>query len=90
MNILYFRDIFTSQLDASETRRAISDGGFVLLVVDGITRVSGVQDCMAGELCVGLVWIIGELLDFGPLDFLSGDQPIVLPIRDSEWSISQL
>jgi F-type H+/Na+-transporting ATPase subunit alpha len=50
VNISELRELFTSQLDASETRRAISDVGSVLSVGDGIARVSGVQDCMAGEL----------------------------------------
>ena len=50
MNISELRELFTQQLGASDFDRAISDMASVLSVGAGIACVSGLQDCMAGEL----------------------------------------
>ena len=50
MELSTLRGLFELQLEASELEQAICDVGSVLTIGDGIARVCGLQDCMAGEL----------------------------------------
>jgi hypothetical protein len=50
MELSYLRELFELQLEASVSERTNTDIGSVLTIGDGIARVAGMQECMAGEL----------------------------------------
>jgi F-type H+-transporting ATPase subunit alpha len=50
VELSYLRELFELQLEASVSERTNTDIGSVLTIGDGIARVAGMQECMAGEL----------------------------------------